>query len=294
MLFGNILEAIGGTPVVRLKTYGSSLIKIYAKLEGNNPGGSVKDRTARYLIETAEKEGGLRPGKVILEATSGNTGIALAMIAALKGYRFVAVMPENASEERVKLLKAYGAEVILTEADKGTNGSIEVARKMAAENKNFFMPDQFTNPANPRAHFDTTGREIIEDVPEITAFVAGVGTGGTLTGAGKRLKAYNPDIRIVGVEPSPGTRIQGLRNMQAYKPPIYDDSIIDYKLDVPDDEAFTLARDLFVREGITAGISCGAALWGALRYSEKVTSGHIVVIFPDRGDKYFSTDLFAG
>ena len=294
MLFGNILEAIGGTPVVRLKTYGSSLIKIYAKLEGNNPGGSVKDRTARYLIETAEKEGGLRPGKVILEATSGNTGIALAMIAALKGYRFVAVMPENASEERVKLLKAYGAEVILTEADKGTNGSIEVARKMAAENKNFFMPDQFTNPANPRAHFDTTGREIIEDVPEITAFVAGVGTGGTLTGAGKRLKAYNPDIRIVGVEPSPGTRIQGLRNMQAYKPPIYDDSIIDYKLDVPDDEAFTLARDLFVSEGITAGISCGAALWGALRYSEKVTSGHIVVIFPDRGDKYFSTDLFAG
>lgn len=293
MLFGKIMDAIGGTPVVQLKTYGGSGLRIFAKLEGNNPGGSVKDRTAKYLIETAEKKGSLQAGKVILEATSGNTGIALAMIAAVKGYKFVAVMPENASEERVKLLKAYGAEVILTEAGKGTNGSIEVARKMAMENDNFYMPDQFANPANPLAHFETTGREIIEDVPEITAFVAGVGTGGTLTGAGKRLKEYNKNIHIVGVEPSPGTRIQGLRNMKAYKPPIYNDAIIDYKLDVPDDEAFRLARDLFTREGITAGISCGAALWGALRYSEMVDSGNIVVIFPDRGDKYFSTELFS-
>ncbi|MCL5057929.1 MAG: cysteine synthase family protein [Actinobacteria bacterium] len=292
MLFGNILESIGGTPVVQLKTYGSAGVRIYAKLEGNNPGGSVKDRTARYLLETAEREGHLGAGKVIIEATSGNTGIALAMISAVKGYSFIAVMPENASEERVKLLKAYGAGVILTDAAKGTNGSIEVARKMALEDKSYFMPDQFANPANPRAHFETTGSEIIEDVPGITAFVAGVGTGGTLTGAGKRLKAYNPDIQIVGVEPSPGTRIQGLRNMEAYKPPIYDDSIIDCKLDVPDDEAFALARDIFVREGITAGISCGAALWGAIRYSEKMERGNIVVIFPDRGDKYFSTELF--
>lgn len=292
MQFRDILEAIGGTPVVQLKTYGNANVKIYAKLEGNNPGGSVKDRTARYLLETAEREGRLGPGRIIIEATSGNTGIALAMISAIKGYRFIAVMPENASEERVKLLKAYGAGVILTDASKGTNGSIEVARKMAQEDRNYFMPDQFANPANPRAHFETTGSEIIKDVPGITAFVAGVGTGGTLTGAGKRLKAYNPDIRIVGVEPSPGTRIQGLRNMEAYKPPIYDDSIIDCKLDVPDDEAFALARDIFVREGISAGISCGAALWGAIRYSETVDKGNIVVIFPDRGDKYFSTDLF--
>jgi len=292
MLFGDILEAIGGTPVVQLKTYGSANVKIYAKLEGNNPGGSVKDRTARYLLETAEREGRLGAGRVIVEATSGNTGIALAMISAIKGYRFVAVMPENASEERVKLLKAYGAGVILTDAAKGTNGSIEVARKMAEEDRNYFMPDQFANPANPRAHFETTGSEIIKDVPGITAFVAGVGTGGTLTGAGKRLKAYNPDIQIVGVEPSPGTRIQGLRNMEAYKPPIYDDSIIDCKLDVPDDEAFALARDIFVREGISAGISCGAALWGAIEYSRTVENGKIVVIFPDRGDKYFSTELF--
>ncbi|HBV96714.1 MAG: cysteine synthase [Peptococcaceae bacterium BICA1-7] len=292
MLFGNILETIGGTPVVQLKTYGSAHVKIYAKLEGYNPGGSVKDRTARYLLETAEREGRLGAGRVIIEATSGNTGIALAMISAVKGYRFIAVMPENASVERVKLLKAYGAGVILTEAAKGTNGSIEVARKMAQEDQNYFMPDQFANPANPRAHFETTGSEIIEDVPGITAFVAGVGTGGTLTGAGKRLKAYNPDIHIVGVEPSPGTRIQGLRNMVAYKPPIYDDSIIDCKLDVPDDEAFVLARSLYVREGITAGISSGAALWGAICYSKKVERGNIVVIFPDSGEKYFSTELF--
>ncbi|MFZ5642171.1 MAG: PLP-dependent cysteine synthase family protein [Bacillota bacterium] len=292
MIFTNIIDTIGSTPVVELKNYSSSDVKIYAKLEGNNPGGSVKDRTAKYLIEEAERSGQLKNGKVIIEATSGNTGIALAMISSIKGYGFVAVMPENASEERVKLLKAYGAEVVLTDGDKGTNGAIEVARKMVAEDDRYYMPDQFSNPANPRAHYETTGREIAEDIPDITAFVAGVGTGGTLTGAGKRLKSYNPGIHIVGVEPVPNTRIQGLRNMEAYKPPIYDDSILDYKLDVPDDEAFSLARELYVKEGLTAGISCGAALWGAIRYGEIAGKGKIVAIFPDRGDKYFSTELF--
>ncbi|MFZ5645990.1 MAG: PLP-dependent cysteine synthase family protein [Bacillota bacterium] len=292
MLFRNVIDSIGSTPVTELKTYGRPGVKIYAKLEGTNPGGSVKDRTAKYLIESAEKEGRLTEGKVILEATSGNTGIALAMISAMKGYSFVAVMPENASVERIKLLRAHGAEVILTDGAKGTNGAIEVARRMIDEDERYFMPDQFSNPANPRAHYETTGKEIIEDVPDVTAFVAGVGTGGTLTGAGKRLKEYSPGIHIVGVEPGPQSRIQGLRNMQAYKPPIYDDSIIDYKLDVPDDEAFRLARELFVREGLSVGISCGAALWGAIRYSDIAGSGNIVVIFPDRGDKYFSTELF--
>ncbi|MHB8156184.1 MAG: PLP-dependent cysteine synthase family protein [Desulfocucumaceae bacterium] len=292
MLINDIIDTIGNTPVVELKTYGKPGLRIFAKLEGNNPGGSVKDRTAKYLINNAEKAGLLEGGKVIIEATSGNTGIALAMLSAIKGYKFVAVMPENASIERIKLLKAFGAEVILTDGDKGTNGSIEVARKMVAEDKKYYMPDQFSNPANPQAHYESTGKEIIEDIPGVTAFVAGVGTGGTLTGAGKRLKAYNPAIDIIGVEPGPRTGIQGLRNMVAYKPPVYDDSIIDYKLDVPDDEAFRLARELYVREGLTVGISCGAALWGALKYGETTDSGNIVVIFPDRGEKYFSTELF--
>ncbi|MFZ5649281.1 MAG: PLP-dependent cysteine synthase family protein [Bacillota bacterium] len=292
MLYGNVIDTIGNTPVTELKTYGRPGVKIFAKLEGTNPGGSVKDRTAKYLIEAAEREGSLKEGKVILEATSGNTGIALAMIAALKGYSFTAVMPDNASVERIKLLRAHGAEVVLTDGAQGTNGAIEVAWKMREEDDRYFMPDQFSNPANPLAHYETTGKEIIEDLPGVTAFVAGVGTGGTLTGAGKRLKEFNPGIHIVGVEPGPQSRIQGLRNMQAYKPPIYDDSIIDYKLDVPDDEAFSLARELYVREGLSVGISCGAALWGAIQYSNIVGSGNIVVLFPDRGDKYFSTELF--
>lgn len=292
MDYGNVIHIIGNTPVIELKTYRRSGIRLFAKLEGNNPGGSVKDRTAKYLIEEAERNGQLNNGKIILEATSGNTGIALAMIAATKGYRFTAVMPENASVERIKLLKAYGAGIILTDGEKGTNGAIEVARLMLKGDDRYYMPDQFNNPANPRAHYETTGKEIIEALPGVTALVAGIGTGGTITGAGRRLKAYNPGIDIIAVEPSPNTRIQGLRNMQAYKPRVYDDAIVDYKLDVPDEEAFKLARELFAREGQTVGISCGAALWGAMRYSRKINEGNIVMIFPDRGDKYFSTELF--
>lgn len=292
MLFNSIIDTIGHTPVTELKSYEKPGIKMYAKLEGNNPGGSVKDRTAKYLIEKAEREGRLSGNKVILEATSGNTGIALAMIAALKGYKFVAVMPENASIERIKLLRSFGAKVVLTEGDKGTNGAIEVAREMAGNDCKYFMPDQFSNPANPLAHYETTGREIIEDVPDVTALVAGVGTGGTLSGAGKRLKEYNAGIVLVGVEPSPQTKIQGLRNMEAYKPPVFNQDILDYIFSVPDGEAFRLARELYLKEGISGGISCGAALWGALEYSKNIKSGNIVMIFPDRGDKYFSTELF--
>ncbi len=292
MPFGNVFETIGNTPLAELRSYGRPGVRIYAKLEGNNPGGSVKDRTAKYLIEAAEKEGLLGKGRVILEATSGNTGIALAMIAAAKGYRFTAVMPENASLERVKLLRAFGAEVILTDGEKGTNGAIETAVRMAREDGRYYMPDQFSNPANPQAHYETTGREIVEDLPEVTALVAGVGTGGTITGAARRLKDHNPGIHVVAVEPPPQTRIQGLRNMEAFKPPVYDESVIDCKLSVPDTEAFRLARELYVREGIAAGISCGAALWGAIQYGKGIEKGNIVVIFPDRGDRYISTELF--
>lgn len=292
MLVKNITDSIGNTPLVELKSYGKPGVKIYAKLEGGNPGGSVKDRTALFLIENAEREGLLGEGKIILEATSGNTGIALAMIAANRGYRFVAVMPENASVERVKLLKAFGAGVVLTDGEKGTNGAIEVARRMLVEDESYFMPDQFSNPANPQAHYETTGKEIIEGLPEVTALVAGIGTGGTITGAGRRLKSCSPEIVVIGVEPPPQSGIQGLRNMDAYKPAVYDQSVVDIKLNVPDREAFSLARELHVREGISAGISSGAALWGAIQYSRTVEKGNIVVIFPDRGDRYISTDLF--
>lgn len=292
MLLQNVFDDIGNTPLAELKHYGRPGVRIYAKLEGNNPGGSVKDRTARYLIESAEREGRLSRDKAILEATSGNTGIALAMIAAARGYRFTAVMPENASVERIKLLKAYGAEVVLTDGEKGTNGAIEVAAGMLREDSRYIMPDQFSNPANPLAHYETTGREILEDLPGVTALVAGIGTGGTLTGTGRRLKEYNPGIVVVGVEPPPQSRVQGLRNMDAFKPPVYDEGVVDIKLRVPDDEAFRLARELFVREGISAGISCGAALWGAIEYGNTVERGNIVVIFPDRGDRYISTELF--
>lgn len=292
MLFKSAFDTIGNTPLAELGSYGRPGVRIYAKLEGGNPGGSVKDRTAKYLIEVAEREGLLTGDKIILEATSGNTGIALAMISAARGYRFTAVMPENASVERVKLLRGYGSEVILTDGEKGTNGAIEVALRMVREDGRYYMPDQFSNPANPLAHYQTTGREIVEDLPEVTALVAGIGTGGTITGAGRRLKSYNPGIEVVAVEPPPQTRIQGLRNMEAFKPAVYDESVIDYKLSVPDNEAFVLARELYVREGISAGISCGAALWGAIQYSREIEKGNIVVIFPDRGDRYISTELF--
>lgn len=292
MLFKSAFDTIGNTPLAELGSYGRPGVRIYAKLEGGNPGGSVKDRTAKYLIEAAEREGLLTGDKIILEATSGNTGIALAMISAARGYRFTAVMPENASVERVKLLRGYGSEVILTDGEKGTNGAIEVALRMVREDGRYYMPDQFSNPANPLAHYQTTGREIVEDLPEVTALVAGIGTGGTITGAGRRLKSYNPGIEVVAVEPPPQTRIQGLRNMEAFKPAVYDESVIDYKLSVPDNEAFVLARELYVREGISAGISCGAALWGAIQYSREIEKGNIVVIFPDRGDRYISTELF--
>lgn len=293
MLYQNILKTIGNTPVVEIKSFLSKpKVKIYAKLEGGNPGGSIKDRTALYLIEQAERQNLLRNDRILLEPTSGNTGIGLAMIAKMKGYKFAAVLPDNVSMERRKLLQAFGAEIVLTPGEKGTNGAIEVAHQMVKENDCYLMLDQFSNPANPTAHYETTGKEIIDDVPHITAFTAGLGTGGTIMGVCKRLKEYNPEIKVIGIEPPPNSGIQGLRNMEAYKPPIYDESKLDLKLFVPDDEAFYLARELYLREGISVGISSGAALWGALEYAKTIDEGNIVTIFPDRGDKYLSTELF--
>lgn len=296
MNFKTILQTIGNTPLVELKSYSQNPnVKILAKLEGANPCGSVKDRIALYMINDAIKNNILDHKKEILEATSGNTGIALAMISTILGYKFTAVMPESVSTERRKLLKAYGAEIFLTDGAGGTNYAIEVAKNLVNKNpQKYVMLDQFSNKANIASHYETTGPEIIKDAPEITHFVAGMGTGGTLMGVGKKLKEFNDKIQIIGIEPKPFSTIQGLRNMKAYTPPIFDESKLDQKLVMDNDNiAFELAKDLFKKEGISVGISSGAALWGAIETSKKIDSGVIVTIFPDRGEKYLSTALFS-
>lgn len=294
MKFVSLLQIIGNTPIIELKSYSTKNVKILAKLEGNNPGGSVKDRIALYMIQDAEKKGLLKSGKILLEPTSGNTGIGLAMISAVKGYNFTAVMPESVSLERRKLLQAYGADIILTDGGKGTNYAITVANDLLKSNdKKYIMLDQFNNPANVLAHYETTGVEIIKQAPQITHFIAGMGTGGTLMGVGRKLKQFNKNIQIIGIEPIAGSKIQGLRNMKAYTPSIYIETELDRKLNIPDDNsAFDLAKDLFKKEGLSVGISSGAALWGAIETSKTVKKGTIVVIFPDRGDRYISTALF--
>lgn len=291
----NILSTIGNTPIVELKRYShSKKVKILAKLEGGNPAGSVKDRVALYMILDAEKQGFLGKDKVIIEATSGNTGIGLAMISAIKGYSFTAVMAESVSLERKRLLKAYGAKIILTDGKKGTNYAIKVAKDLIKKQPNkYIMLNQFTNPANILAHYETTSEEIINQVPNITHFVAGMGTGGTLMGVGKKLKEYRKGIKIIGVEPKESSTIQGLRNMKLYIPEIFDRKKLDQTLLIKNDEkAFKLSRDLFQKEGISVGISSGAALWGAIQVSRKVKRGIVVTIFPDKGDKYMSTNMF--
>ncbi|MBL7150599.1 cysteine synthase family protein [Candidatus Microgenomates bacterium] len=294
MRYSNILDTIGNTPIVKIqKLNPNPSVGIFAKLEGNNPGGSVKDRIAKFMVEEAEKKGILRPGKTLLEATSGNTGIGLAMVAAFKGYKFTAVMPKSASIERRKLLKAYGAKIVLTDFSQGVGGAIKTANQMLKENKNYVILDQFNNSDNALTHYETTGVEIIKNVPEIDVFVAGMGTGGTLMGVAKRLKKYNSYIKIVGVEPYPKTKIQGLRNMEIYTPSIFDMAKLDQKIVVKDKDAFQVARLLFLKEGISAGISSGAAMWGAIKMASKMKKGTIVVLFPDRGERYLSLGLFA-
>ncbi|MFA6016615.1 MAG: cysteine synthase family protein [Patescibacteria group bacterium] len=289
MKYKNLLQTIGNTPLIELARYSPNpKIKILAKLEGNNPGGSIKDRIALYMIKDAENKGLIKSSTVIIEPTSGNTGIGLAMISALKKYKFTAIMPESVSIERRRILKKYGAEIILTEGSKGTNYAIEFAHNLIKKEGKYLMIDQFNNPTNVLAHYQTTGVEIINQVPEITHFVAGMGTGGTLMGVGKRLKEFNKNIKIIGVEPLPGSKIQGLRNMQAYVPSIYKEKKLDQKLFIKDESAFELMNDLFKNEGLSVGISSGAALWGAIKIAKQIKQGVIVTIFPDRGDRYLS------
>ena len=290
----DILDTIGGTPMVEIERMSPKQeVRIFAKLEGNNPTGSLKDRIAKYMIERAEAEGRLTHDKVILEPTSGNTGIALAFIARRKGYRIKVVMPENVSAERTQLLQAYGAEIVFSDGSKGTNGAILVAEEMAAKDDTYFMPYQYGNKANPLAHYETTGREILEDLPEVDVFVAGLGTGGTLMGVGRRLKEYNPDIRVVAVVPHPDDVITGLRSLEeGFIPPILDLSLLDSRIMVESKDAFRVTRELMQKEGIFAGISSGSVVCCATRLAERMESGNIVCLLADGGWKYLSTSLW--
>jgi cysteine synthase B len=290
-----VLTSIGNTPMVELVKLNGLKVRIFAKLEGANPGGSVKDRTAWYMIKDAEATGKLTRDKIILEPTSGNTGIAVAMIGAARGYKVTLVMPECVSLERRRILEAFGATVILSPSNEGTDGAIRKARSIMTEDGGrYFMPDQFTNEQNIAAHYETTGPEIWRQTHgAVDAFVAGMGTTGTLMGVSRFLKEKKPSARIVGIEPPVGHRIQGLKNMQeAIVPKIYNPAMLDEKITVNDDDAFETARFLAQREGLFVGMSSGAAVFGALQLAKTMKSGTIVVLLPDRGDRYLSTALF--
>lgn len=297
MKFKSILDAIGNTPLVEVPHLSPvEDVRIWVKLEGQNPTGSVKDRIALALVEDGEASGKLTKDKILLEPTSGNTGIALAMVAKMRGYRFTAVMPDNASAERVQLLKAFGAEVEFSPGDKGTNGSVAMAQEMAKDDK-YYMPFQYGNPANVLAHYNGTGREILDDLPGIKAFVAGLGTGGTLTGVGRRLKEHDPSIKVIAAEPELGELVYGLRSLEdGYIPPIFDPDILDGKVKVRARESILWTRELLQREGIFAGISAGAVIWVAQRVAERLakegSGGDVCCLLPDGGWKYLSTEAW--
>jgi S-sulfo-L-cysteine synthase (O-acetyl-L-serine-dependent) len=295
-VFNNILDSIGNTPLVRINELNpNKKVKIYAKLEGYNPTGSIKDRIALKMIEQAEKAGTLTPGKTILEPTSGNTGIGLAMIGAVKGYKVKIVMSSAVSTERQKMIKAFGATVILTDAEKGTDGAIHKARELVEQDPDkYFMPDQFSNEYNKMAHYRTTALEIWEQLQgKLDYFVSALGTSGTIMGVGRYLKEKDPNIKIVCAHPEKDHYIQGLKNMEeAIVPAIYDPTKIDETIMVESETAFEITRQIIHKEGIFVGMSSGAALYAALEVAKKIQTGTIVVIFPDRGDKYLSTNLF--
>ena len=292
----NILQTIGDTPLVRInKLNPNKNVTIYAKIEGFNPTGSIKDRIALSMIQQAEAEGTLKKGKTIIEPTSGNTGVALAMIGAVKGYEVEIVMSESVSAERRQMIKAFGGKVILTEGKFGTDGAIRKARELVAEYpQKYFMPDQFSNEYNKMAHYRTTGEEIWKQTGgEIDYFVSSLGTSGTIMGVGKILKGHDPQIKLVSAHPVKGHYIQGLKNMEeAIVPSIYDPSQIDITIMVETEVAYEMTREIVKNEGIFVGMSSGAAMYATIEIARKIESGTIVVIFPDRGEKYLSTNLF--
>ncbi|MBT4147963.1 PLP-dependent cysteine synthase family protein [Candidatus Peregrinibacteria bacterium] len=294
--YSNILETIGNTPMVKINNLNpNKKIAIYAKLEGQNPGGSIKDRIALGMIEAAENSGELNKDKVIIEATSGNTGIGLDLVSAVKGYRLILTMSSGMSMERKKMLKSFGAELIETDPSLGTDGAIMKAKDICKKNpQKYWMPNQFNNLDNPLAHYNNTAEEIIQQMSEITMFIAGMGTSGTLMGVGKRLKEYNSDISIVGIEPQLNHKIAGLKNMkEAIVPEIYDEGRLDRKIVISNEDAYATARELAKKEGIFVGMSSGGAMFGAIQIAKQMNSGNIVTVFPDRGEKYLSTALYS-
>lgn len=294
MRYSSILDTIGHTPLVELRSFSPRAgVQIFAKLEGANPSGSIKDRIARKMIEEAEASGKLSAGSVLLEPTSGNTGIALAMIARVKGYTFTAVMPDNVTRERRQMLELYGAKIILSDGSLGSNGAVRLAQELVSQDDRYHMLYQYGNTANPRAHYEGTAVEILEDLPDLDVFVAGLGTGGTLTGCAQRLKEYNPSIKIVAAEPLQGDGVQGLRSLEdGFVPPVLNQDLLDTKILVNGSAAIRRTRELKDQEGIFAGPSCGAALHAALRVAASLERGKIVVILADGGWKYLSEDLW--
>lgn len=290
----SLLELIGNTPLVELPRLSPSpAVKIYAKLEGQNPTGSIKDRVAKSMIEDAEARGELSPGRELLEPTSGNTGISLAMVAKLKGYGLTCVLPESATPERVRLLELFGAKVVFSPAAEGSNGAVRVALAMAEADPLYYMPFQYANRANPRAHYEGTGAEIAEALPRVDAFVAGLGTGGTLMGAGERLRESFPDVQVVAAEPLQGDLIYGLRSLaDGYIPPILDVAKLDRKLLVTNQESVMGLRMLLEHEGIFAGVSCGAAIHAARKIAGEMEEGVVVTVLADGGWKYLSADFW--
>jgi cysteine synthase B len=290
----DILDAIGDTPLVGLPSMSPSPeVRLWAKLEGQNPTGSTKDRIAKAMVEAAEASGELAPGKTILEPTSGNTGISLGLVARRKGYKLTVVIPDNASEERIRLLELFGAEIVLSPGDRGTNGSIEVARRLARDDR-YFMPFQYGNPANPLAHEQGTGEEIVRDLPEVTHFVAGLGTGGTLTGVGRRLHRHDQNVKVIAAEPELGELVYGLRSLdEGFVPPILDEAELDRKFLVSSSDSLRATRELTEREGIFAGISSGAVLHVARRIAAELERGDVVCLLADGGWKYLSIEAWA-
>jgi cysteine synthase B len=290
----DILGAIGTTPLVGLPTFSTPDVTLLAKLEGQNPTGSMKDRIALAMVDDAEASGRLTADSIVLEPTSGNTGISLSMICKRRGYRLVCVMAENVSRERVQLLEMFGTEIVYTPASKGSNGAVARALEMAEDPK-YCLMYQYGNEANPRAHYEGTAAEIVADCPEVTHFVAGLGTGGTLMGCGRRLREHNPDVQIVAAEPEYGDLVYGLRNLdEGYIPPIVDLSVLSRRIKVGSADALRRTRELVEKEGIFAGISSGAALHVAVRVAEKLERGTVVVLLPDGGWKYLSTGAYGG
>jgi cysteine synthase len=287
----NLLDLVGNTPLVELKPEGA--VRVFAKLEGQNPTGSIKDRVAKSMIDAAEASGDLQPGRALLEPTSGNTGISLALVAKLRGYPLTCVMPENATEERKRLLRLYGADIVLSPGDQGSNGAVRLALEMAEREPRYFMPFQYGNEANPRAHYEGTGAEIAEALDRVDVLVAGLGTGGTLMGTGERLRESFPDVVVAAAEPLPGDPVMGLRSLDdGYVPPILDVSKLDRKVLVTNEESVVAVRRLLDEEGIFAGVSSGAVVHVARKLAAEREEGVVVAVLADAGWKYLSADFW--